>query len=170
MKEKSKKFILWFKETSKRNVALVGGKNASLGEMLSQLSKKGVNIPDGFATTSFAYWYFLKENNILLKLKNLFKKLDTKNIKSLQETGKQARNLILKSEFPEDLKKEIIKEYIYDENGRLIRVVTTIITYDENGNIKSVKRYLEIRSPDGWIKTKSQDIFEELPILPNLPI
>jgi pyruvate,water dikinase len=111
MKEKSKKFILWFKETSKRDVALVGGKNASLGEMLSQLLEKGVNIPDGFATTSFAYWHFLRENNILPKLKNLFKKLDIKNIKSLQETGKQARNLILKSGFPEDLKKEIIKSY-----------------------------------------------------------
>ena len=120
MKQKSQKYILWFKEISAKDVPLVGGKNASLGEMFSKLSKKGVNIPDGFATTSNAYWYFLKKNNLLPKLKEIFKKLNVKDIKSLQKTGKQARNLILKSEFPEDLKKEIIKAYqkLVEEYGQ----------------------------------------------------
>jgi len=111
MAVKSKKYILWFKEISARDVLLVGGKNASLGEMISQLTKKGINIPDGFATTSYAYWYFLKKNDLLPKLKEIFKKLNIKSIRSLQETGKAARKLILNSEFPEDLKKEIIKSY-----------------------------------------------------------
>ncbi len=103
--------ILWFKEISKKDVGLVGGKNASLGEMFSQLNKKGINVPDGFATTSFAYWYFLKKNNLLPKLKEIFKKLDVKNIRNLQAVGKKARNLISKAELPEDLKEEIIKSY-----------------------------------------------------------
>ena len=118
---KSKKYILWFKEISAKDVPLVGGKNASLGEMIRELTKKGINIPDGFATTSYAYWYFLKENNLLPKLKEIFKKLDARDIKSLQETGRETRNLILKAEIPEDFKKEIIKAYrklgkIYGEN------------------------------------------------------
>ncbi|MDI6835653.1 MAG: PEP/pyruvate-binding domain-containing protein, partial [Rhizobiaceae bacterium] len=102
---------LWFKEISAKDVLLVGGKNASLGEMIRELSKKGINIPDGFATTSYAYWYFLKKNNLLSKLKEIFKKLNVKDIKSLEEVGREARNLILKSKFPEDLKREIIKAY-----------------------------------------------------------
>jgi len=108
---KKQKYILWFKDISVKDVLLVGGKNASLGEMYSQLSKKGVNIPDGFALTSAAYWYFLKENKIDKKLKEIFRKFDPKSIRSLQETGKESRNLFLKAKFPEDLKKEILKAY-----------------------------------------------------------
>ncbi len=111
MRNLRKKYILWFKEISKKDVGLVGGKNASLGEMFSQLNKKGIRVPDGFATTSYAYWSFLEVNNLLPKLKKIFKKLDTRNIKKLQEAGRAARNLISKAEFPEDLKEEILKAY-----------------------------------------------------------
>jgi pyruvate,water dikinase len=108
---KEKKYIKEFKEVSKKDIPLVGGKNASLGEMISQLTFKGVNIPDGFALTTDAYWYFLRENKIEEKLKDIFKDFNPDNIKSLQETGKKARAIILKAEFPEDLKKEIIIAY-----------------------------------------------------------
>src|SRR4030066_1436566 len=108
---KQKKYILWFKEISKKDVALVGGKNASLGEMFSQLNKKGVRVPDGFATTSNAYWYFLNANKLLPKLKKIFKYLNTRNISKLQLAGKQARSLVFKADFPKDLKKEILKAY-----------------------------------------------------------
>ncbi|XOB41883.1 MAG: phosphoenolpyruvate synthase [Candidatus Nealsonbacteria bacterium] len=109
--KKSQKNILWFDEISLRDVPLVGGKNASLGEMFSQLTKKGVNVPDGFALTTRAYWDFLKKNRIDKKLEEIFKKFDSKSIKSLQETGKAARNSILKGEFSEGLKREIILAY-----------------------------------------------------------
>ncbi len=111
MKKKSPKDTLWFKEISKKDVPLVGGKNASLGEMIGELSSKGVNIPDGFALTTEAYWYFLRENKIEEKLKEIFEKFRSQSIKSLQETGKEARSLILKAKLPEDLKKEIIGAY-----------------------------------------------------------
>jgi len=109
--KRQQKYILRFNQISSRDVPLVGGKNASLGEMFSKLSVKGVNVPDGFAISASAYWYFLKKNKILPKLEEIFGKLDARNIKSLQETGRWARSLILNSEFPEDLKKEIIKAY-----------------------------------------------------------
>jgi len=111
MKPKSKKFILWFKNISIKDVPLVGGKNASLGEMYSKLTKKGINIPNGFVLTAKAYWYYLRKNKIDKQLKEIFEKFDPKSIKSLQQTGKAARNLILEADFPKDLKKEIIKSY-----------------------------------------------------------
>ena len=111
MSLKSKKFILWFKEISHRDVPFVGGKNASLGEMYNSLSKKGVNIPDGFATTSFAFWHFMKKTGLKEKIEEILKDLDVSDIKNLQEKGKKVRDLILKSEIPEDLEKEILKNY-----------------------------------------------------------
>lgn len=110
--DKKQKHILWFKEINKNDVSLVGGKNASLGEMFSHLSRVGgINIPDGFALTSAAYRCFLKTNKIDKKLKEIFRGFNPKSIKSLQETGQKARKLILRAEFPEDFKKEILDNY-----------------------------------------------------------
>jgi pyruvate,water dikinase len=111
MKSKKQKNTLWFKNISSDDVSLVGGKNASLGEMYSELSKKGVNIPNGFVLTARAYWYYLKHNKIDYKLKEIFQRFDPGNLKSLQATGRQARNLILRADFPKDLKKEILENY-----------------------------------------------------------
>ncbi len=107
----TQKYILWFKEISLKNVPLVGGKNASLGEMLSRLSEKGINIPDGFALTSRAYWYFLRKNNLEEKLKKLIKNLDHKDVKKLQVIGETARQLIFNGKFPTDLEREIVFAY-----------------------------------------------------------
>ena len=109
--KKNKKYILWFREISAKDLLLVGGKNASLGEMIKELSKKGINIPDGFTLTTKAYWHYLKTNKIDKKLKEIFEKFDSKSIKSLQKTGKLSRNLILKGKIPDDLKREIVAAY-----------------------------------------------------------
>lgn len=111
MIDETKKYILRFEEVSYKDVLLVGGKNASLGEMIRELSSKGVNIPGGFALTTSAYWYFLKENKIDQKLKEIFKEFDPESIKSLQRTGRRARLLFLKARFPQDLKREIFLVY-----------------------------------------------------------
>ena len=108
---KSKKNILWLKDISLKDVPLVGGKNASLGEMYRNLSKEGVNIPDGFALTTRVYWRFLKDNGIDQELKKLFKDLNAKDIKKLQQVGKKARQLILDSEFSWRLNTVILKAY-----------------------------------------------------------
>jgi len=113
-----KKYILWFSEISKDDVSLVGGKNASLGEMFTrfakiktQKSKVKINIPDGFAITAEAFRYYLAFNKIDEKLKEIFEKFDPKSIKSLKETGEKSRQLILKGKFPPDLEKEILENY-----------------------------------------------------------
>jgi pyruvate,water dikinase len=108
---KKLKHILWYREINKDDGGLVGGKNASMGEMHRSVGRQGINLPDGFCLTSKAYWYLLKANKIDKKIKELFSKLDSRNIKSLQETGKAVRTLILNSSFPKDLEKKIIKSY-----------------------------------------------------------
>lgn len=105
------KFILWFNEVTNKDVRLVGGKNASLGEMYQKLKSKGVNIPFGFAVTSFAYQYFLKSNNLTEKIKKELNGLDTSNLTNLQNKAKIIRNLITSSPIPKDLQEEIIKNY-----------------------------------------------------------
>ena len=105
------KFIKKFKEISIKNLAEVGGKNASLGEMYNELSSEGVLVPDGFATTSEAFWTFLKSNNIEGKLKNLLKQLNRENYKNLSEIGSEARKLILEAEFSKEFSEEIISAY-----------------------------------------------------------
>lgn len=107
----SEKYILPFKEIRSTDVPLVGGKNASLGEMLSQLTEKGINVPDGFALTTAAYWRYLKANGIDEKLKAIFQNFNPKKIESLQKAGKASRALIMQGKMPEDLKEEIIKAY-----------------------------------------------------------
>ncbi|MCU0653192.1 MAG: phosphoenolpyruvate synthase, partial [Candidatus Pacebacteria bacterium] len=107
----AQKNILWFNEVTKKDIEQVGGKNGSLGEMYQQLTEKGVNVPNGFATTADAYWYYLRHNSIDEKLKPLFAGLDVKNLKQLKKVSTQARNLVLKGEFPPDMKADILKAY-----------------------------------------------------------
>ena len=108
---KKLRHILWHREINKDDGSLVGGKNASLGEMHRHLTKQGVNLPQGFCLTSKAFWYFLKANKIDKQIKELFSKFNPKDIKSLQQTGKAVRSLILESSFPKDLEKKIIRSY-----------------------------------------------------------
>lgn len=107
----SSELIKKFSDISLADLALVGGKNASLGELFSQLTSKGINIPDGFATTSHAYRKFLQENNILPELTKIVAALDRNNFSNLKETGAKARQLILNGKFSEQLKTSILKEY-----------------------------------------------------------
>jgi len=121
MSPKSTKFILWFKEICKKDVPLVGGKNGSLGEMYSQLSRQGVKVPNGFALTTQAYWHFLKANALDKTLKEIFTDFKPQSIKSIQETGQRCRQAIARAVFPLDLKEEILTAYrqlgkIYGKN------------------------------------------------------
>ncbi len=111
MEIKTIKYILWLSEITKQDIALVGGKNASLGEMYSKLKEKGISIPNGFALTAQSYWHFLKFNNIDTQIKEIFFKFDPNDLESLRQTGRKVRNLILQSEFPDDLEQEIIDGY-----------------------------------------------------------
>jgi len=105
-------YIMNFSKITMDNLAQVGGKNASLGEMFQKLTSKGINIPDGFATTSQAYWDFLDENSIREKLTEILNKLDKKNFSNLHQIGEEARQIVLNSQVPDDLKNELNTAYI----------------------------------------------------------
>lgn len=104
---KSSKFILWLKEIGKKDIPLVGGKNASLGEMFKNLAKKGVEVPNGFAVTVASYKYFVKHNGIEDKLKEILTGLNIHDIKDLQICGEKIRTLFTNGTFPKDLEKKI---------------------------------------------------------------
>ncbi len=111
MKQKSQKNILWLREIGIEDVPLVGGKNASLGEMYTKLTPKGVNLPAGFALTTNAYWRLFKVNSLDKKLKEIFKNFNPKSVRSIQEVGRNSREAISKADFPDDLKEEILSAY-----------------------------------------------------------
>jgi pyruvate, water dikinase len=106
-----KEFVLWFDDFSIDDVALVGGKNASLGEMYQHLTSKGVAVPHGFAITANAYRYLLDAAGIKQAVQDALTGLDTDDLKNLQERGKKARDIIKTAEFPDDLRKAIIDSY-----------------------------------------------------------
>ncbi|WP_300457083.1 phosphoenolpyruvate synthase [Desulfobacula sp.] len=102
MKETSK-YILWFKDITNDDVALVGGKNASLGEMYRELMPQGIQIPNGFAITAQAYRYVIETGGILEPLKHTMAGFDKTNIDDLARRGKMARDLILGAGIPDRL-------------------------------------------------------------------
>jgi pyruvate, water dikinase len=105
------KFVKWFDEIGAEDVALVGGKNASLGEMIRSLGKKGVNIPPGFAITAEAYKYVVKRAGIRQRIKDILADLDTHDMEDLADRGEKLRNLIAHSRCPRDLEEEIVISY-----------------------------------------------------------
>ncbi len=117
-------YVRRFKDINMSDIGEVGGKNASLGEMIQQLSGKGITIPDGFAITADAYWYVIKENNLLPKLKKLLGKLQKikhvlhADLAIVKEVSAHARLLIERATLPDDLATQIITAYKKLSAGR----------------------------------------------------
>lgn len=107
-KDRSKSFILWFDEIGIEDIPLVGGKNASLGEMYKNTN---INIPPGFAITAYAYRYILEKGGILKDLKNILQGLDIHDSKALEKAGEKARKLIMDCEIPPELQEAISSAY-----------------------------------------------------------
>ena len=110
---KKKKIIIWFKDLGIKDVALVGGKNAALGEMFGKLRKIGIAVPDGFALTAAAYNLFLEKSGLDKKIEEILKGLNTKNIKNLLSRGRAMRRAILAADLP----KEIQSEHVLNNAG-----------------------------------------------------
>jgi len=109
--QRNEQLILWFEEIGIGDVPLVGGKNASLGEMYRKLAEKGVNIPGGFAITAYAYRYLLEKSGIEGAIRDALKGLDTHDMANLQERGEKVRALIRNTDFPPALTEAIIEGY-----------------------------------------------------------
>lgn len=108
---RNKRFILWFDEITIKDIPLVGGKTASLGEMYRDLAKKGVRVPNGFAITAYAYKYLLEKAGIKDDIKEILKTLNVHNLRNLYDHGQRVRDVILRAKFPADLEAEIIDAY-----------------------------------------------------------
>jgi len=117
-----KKYIKAFSETGISDVPLVGGKNASLGEMISRLSEKGIPVPDGFSITAKGFQHFLTVNGMHEKLWAILSKLDRQTYRNLKETGKAARELFMSGSLPDDLVAEIRGAYRVLSGGSPIAV------------------------------------------------
>ncbi|MFH0874913.1 MAG: phosphoenolpyruvate synthase [archaeon] len=106
-----KPYVLWFDQLGIEDVPIVGGKNASLGEMYRNLTPKGVRIPNGFAITAYAYYYLIEKAGIKDNIKQILSDLDTGNMKNLSERGNKVRQVIREANFPDDLKAQIVEQY-----------------------------------------------------------
>ena len=105
------RFVKWFEQVGAKDVALVGGKNASLGEMIRTLDSKGVRVPSGFAITAEAYKYVVDKAGISRKIRDILADLDTHDIKGLSSKGRRIRELIKNAPYPEELGKEVRAAY-----------------------------------------------------------
>lgn len=104
-------FVKWFEELRIEDVPSVGGKNASLGEMIRNLGTKGVSVPGGFAITAYAYKYTIEKAGIDQRIQEILSDLNTHDVTNLAERGKKIRELIKNTPLPQELSEEIRKYY-----------------------------------------------------------
>ena len=114
--EKKQNFVKWYSEVGINDVGSVGGKNAALGEMYSNLVPLGVNVPNGFALTADAYKFFFKKTKLNVQIREILSDLNTNDIHNLQNRAKKVREAILKADLPETLQEAIREAYIKLQN------------------------------------------------------
>ena len=106
-----KQYTVDLNKVSMDDLPLVGGKNASLGEMIQNLKSVGIRIPDGFAITSEAYWEFLRYNGLKTLIETLINSIEKDNVVSLRKVGTEVRQIIRNGKWPQDLKDEVREKY-----------------------------------------------------------
>jgi pyruvate, water dikinase len=136
------------------DIDLVGGKNASLGEMLQHLTPLGVNVPDGFVITVNAYRYFISSNELDKKIEERIAEIDYNNIESLRRAGLQIRSNIRNARFPKELSEAIIEAYIelskqYDQESTDVAVRSSATAEDlpDASFAGQQETYLNVRGP-----------------------
>ncbi|HEU19506.1 MAG TPA: phosphoenolpyruvate synthase [Deltaproteobacteria bacterium] len=154
---KDDKFVLWFDEIELDDIPQVGGKNASLGEMRRELTPKGVDIPDGFAVTAYAYRHLLESAGIKDKIDRLLSDLDTHDMTNLADRGEKIRSLIYNAQLPDDLRDAIAEAYtkLCDEYGNntdvAVRSSATAEDLPDASFAGQQETYLNITGEDGVI-------------------
>jgi len=117
---KANEQLLWLNEVCLSDIAKVGGKNASLGEMLRHLTAKGIRVPEGFAITTNAFREFVEHNHLKKKIEAILHGFDPDNPAQVAERGAKVRAVFLEAEFPDDLKREVA--FGYWELGRRLNM------------------------------------------------
>ena len=157
-------FTVNFSEIRMGDVARVGGKNASLGEMFSALKTKGVGVLDGFAVTTDSYWRLLEEQDLRAKLEGLFSNLDPENLEQLAAKGHEARSRILETPLPEDLQSAVRQSY-RELVGRLgreaelaVRSSASAEDLPEASFAGAAETFLNVRGEDSLLRAVHQCI------------
>ena len=163
----TQEFVKWFEDLTINDVPSVGGKNASLGEMIQNLGKKGVRVPSGFAITAYAYKYMIEKAGIDVKIKEILKDLDTHNVTDLAARGQKIRNLIKNTPIPSELEEDIRRhyremEFRYGEDVDVaVRSSATAEDLPDASFAGQQETYLNVRGEDDLIE-KVRDCFASL--------
>lgn len=150
-------YIKWFKELGIEDVDLVGGKNASLGEMYRNLIREDIRIPNGFAITADAYRFVLDSNDLWAELHTLLDDLDPDNVKQLQERGKRCREIIYNCTLPDEIRDQIgqaydaLKEEYGEEVSLAVRSSATAEDSPEASFAGQNESYLNIQGLDALL-------------------
>src|SRR3989338_8131741 len=162
--EKDSALILWFDQIDVADVPLVGGKNASLGEMYVQLRQRGVAVPNGFALTATGYRLFMAQSRLEKKLKEILSGLDTDDTKNLASRGKAARAAILEATLPHEIKAALTEAYghlclQYGPNTDVaVRSSATAEDLPDASFAGQQETYLNIRGPEAIIEATKKCI------------
>jgi pyruvate,water dikinase len=155
---KGSAYIRWFENISSNDVPVVGGKNASLGEMIRTLKDEGIRVPDGFAITAEAFWKFLEANDLMEKIKLHMKNLKSGD-KTLDKVGKSIRNLFLRGCFPEEIAEairksyqELCRRYASDEVDVAVRSSATAEDLPEASFAGQQDTFLNVRGEEELLK------------------
>jgi pyruvate,water dikinase len=160
-------FVKWFEDLTINDVPSVGGKNASLGEMIQNLGKKGVRVPSGFAITAYAYKYMIEKAGIDVKIKEILKDLDTHDVTDLAARGQKIRDLIKNTPIPPELEEDIRRhyremEFRYAEDVDVaVRSSATAEDLPDASFAGQQETYLNVRGEDDLIE-KVRDCFASL--------
>ena len=153
-------FVKKFSEIGIGDIAMVGGKNASLGEMYSKLSAQGIPVPDGFAVTAFAFESYLTSNAFHSALFEILRQLDRKTFSNLKETGKQARELLLSGTIPEEIKLAILEAYRElthgDNQGVAVRSSATAEDLPQASFAGQHESYLNVKGEEALLQSVKQ--------------
>ncbi|HIQ07509.1 MAG TPA: phosphoenolpyruvate synthase [Thiotrichaceae bacterium] len=126
--------VKWFNELGMQDVAIVGGKNASLGEMIQNLSSTGISIPNGFATTADAFWQFLEQDNLKARINTALEALDISDVKALARVGAEIRQWVIETPLPSSLENDIRDAYqqmLTEAGGQLSVAVRSSATAED---------------------------------------
>jgi len=163
----TQEFVKWFEDLTINDVPSVGGKNASLGEMIQNLGKKGVRVPSGFAITAYAYKYMIEKAGIDVKIKEILKNLDTHDVTDLAARGQKIRNLIKNAPIPPELEEDIRRhyremEFRYGEDVDVaVRSSATAEDLPDASFAGQQETYLNVRGENDLIE-KVRDCFASL--------
>jgi pyruvate,water dikinase len=149
-------YVIPFDRLTMKDVELVGGKNASIGEMISGLSKLGVSVPGGFATTSHAYRDFLSQGGLDEKIRKALSTLDIDDIDKLAQTGAQIRSWMLATPFPQRLQNEVVASWKAMGSGEefavAVRSSATAEDLPEASFAGQQETFLNVRGEDQLLK------------------